>query len=119
MLLHPALPCTYGLQRLCVAFLCCSCSLHPNFIELQLLPFGMPLSHTVSLVNEGTVPARFYFVSPPKPRMSVDGKMWWDDNQPVCPPWLIIQPDEGEVAPGVFGGWGFGFAFRLQLDGAM
>jgi hypothetical protein len=24
---------------------CCRCLLHPNFIEMQLVPFGMPLSH--------------------------------------------------------------------------
>jgi hypothetical protein len=45
-------------------FPCCrSCSLHPNFIEMQLVPFGLPLSRTVSLSNEGTTPARFYFVA--------------------------------------------------------
>jgi hypothetical protein len=67
---------------------------------MQLVPFGLPLSHTVSLSNEGGTPARFYFVAPPKPRMSVDGQMCWDDNQPISPPWLIITPDQGEVAPG-------------------
>uniref|UniRef100_A0A383VSK7 Rho-GAP domain-containing protein n=1 Tax=Tetradesmus obliquus TaxID=3088 RepID=A0A383VSK7_TETOB len=76
------------------------CLLHPNFIELQLLPFGVAASHTVSLSNEGATPARFYFVAPPKPRMSVDGQMCWDDNQPISPPWLAISPDQGEVAPG-------------------
>ncbi|WIA30978.1 hypothetical protein OEZ86_001026 [Tetradesmus obliquus] len=76
------------------------CLLHPNFIELQLLPFGVAASHTVSLSNEGATPARFYFVAPPKPRMSVDGQMCWDDNQPISPPWLAISPDQGKVAPG-------------------
>lgn len=84
----------------CPCCCCCSCSLHPNFIELQLLPFGVAASHTVSLSNEGAAPARFYFVAPPKPRMSVDGQMCWDDNQPISPPWLAITPDQGEVVPG-------------------
>jgi hypothetical protein len=71
---------------------------------MQLVLFGLPLSQTVSLSNEGTTPARFYFVAPPKPRMSVDGQMCWDDNQPISPPWLMIQPDQGEVAPGAWFG---------------
>jgi hypothetical protein len=29
----------------------------------KLVPFGLPPSHTISLSNEGTTPARFYFVA--------------------------------------------------------
>lgn len=78
------------------------CSLTPNFIELQLVPLGHPKRFTVHLANEGSCAARYYFVPPPKPRMSNDGLMSWDDNQPISPPWLQISPAEGEVAPG---GW--------------
>lgn len=43
---------------------------------------------------------RYYFVPPPKARLSSDGMMSWDDNQPICPPWLTLRPTEGEVQEG-------------------
>lgn len=78
----------------------CSCTLEPKFIELGLVPFGFPKAFSVRLENVGATPARFYFVAPPKLRESQDGIMMWDDNQPLCPPWLVISQEEGEVQQG-------------------
>lgn len=64
------------------------------------MPFGMPKAFTVRLENVGATPARFYFVAPPKLRESEAGGMVWDDNQPLCPPWLVISQEEGELQPG-------------------
>ena len=74
--------------------------MEPKFIELGLVPFGHPKAFTVRLENIGNTPARFYFVAPPKLRESQDGVMMWDDNQPLCPPWLQIAQEEGEVQQG-------------------
>lgn len=79
---------------------CCRCTLEPKFIELGLVPFGMPRAFSVRLENVGTTPARFYFVAPPKLRESQDGVMMWDDSQPLCPPWLQISQEDGEVEQG-------------------
>lgn len=84
----------------CHAGIFCRCTLEPKFIELGLLPFGCPKASSVRLDNIGTTPARFYFVAPPKLRESQDGLMTWDDNQPLCPPWLLIGQPEGEVQEG-------------------
>lgn len=85
-------------MRACLV--CHSCSLEPRFIELGLLPFGHPKAYPLTLHNTGTVAARFYFVAPPKPQESRDGIMLWDDNQPLCPPWLLVSQEEGEVQQG-------------------
>jgi hypothetical protein len=29
--------------------------------------------------------------------------MMWDENQPLCPPWLLIGQQEGEVQEGAQG----------------
>lgn len=76
------------------------CTLEPKFIELGLVPFGLPKAFAVRLENVGATPARFYFVAPPKLRESQDGAMVWDDSQPLCPPWLLISQQEGEVEQG-------------------
>jgi len=78
----------------------CSFTLEPKFIELGLVPFGFPKAFSVRLENVGATPARFYFVAPPKLHESHDGIMTWDDNQPLCPPWLVISQEEGEVQQG-------------------
>lgn len=75
-------------------------TLEPKFIELGLVPFGFPKAFSVRLENVGATPARFYFVAPPKLHESHDGIMTWDDNQPLCPPWLVISQEEGEVQQG-------------------
>jgi hypothetical protein len=77
------------------------CTLEPKFIELGLVPFGLPKAFAVRLENVGATPACFYFVAPPKLRESQDGAMVWDDSQPLCPPWLLISQQEGEVEQGV------------------
>jgi hypothetical protein len=64
------------------------------------VPFGIPRAFSVRLENVGTTPARFYFVAPPKLRESQDGVMMWDDSQPLCPPWLQISQEDGEVQQG-------------------
>ncbi|KAF8068242.1 Ocrl [Scenedesmus sp. PABB004] len=76
------------------------CTLSPNFVELHAVPFGEPRRAAVTLANVGPAPARFYFVAPPMPRLSSGGVMQWDDSQPLAPPWLQVEPTEGEVAPG-------------------
>jgi hypothetical protein len=75
--------------------------LEPKFIELGHVQFGTPKAVSVLLDNVGSTPARFYFVAPPKLRESQDGVMVWDENQPLCPPWLAIGQEEGEVQTGV------------------
>jgi len=69
-------------------------------VELGLVPFGMPKRCVVQLSNVGSTAARYYFIPPPKPRQSADGHMGWDNSQPLCPPWMQIQPLEGEVQEG-------------------
>lgn len=69
-------------------------------MELGLIPFGMPKRCVVKLSNVGSTAARYYFIPPPKPRQSADGHMGWDNSQPLCPPWMQIQPLEGEVQQG-------------------
>lgn len=81
----------------------CRCTLEPKFIELGLVLFGCPKAFSVRLDNIGTTPARFYFVAPPKLRESQNGLMMWDENQPLCPPWLLIGQQEGEVQEGAQG----------------
>jgi hypothetical protein len=79
---------------------CRRCTLEPKFVELGLVPFGIPRAFSVRLENVGTTRARFYFVAPPKLRESQDGVMVWDDSQPLCPPWLHISQEDGEVQQG-------------------
>lgn len=89
--------------HLCPACFSIRCTLEPKFIELGLVPFGLPKSFAVRLENVGSTPARFYFVAPPKLCESQDGTMVWDDSQPLCPPWLQISQHEGEVGQGACG----------------
>jgi hypothetical protein len=46
------------------------------------------------------VPARFYFVAPPTPRLDADGTLTWDEDQPLAPNWLNVWPLEGQLLPG-------------------
>lgn len=100
---HPVAGQVYTTHTLTLCSCCHSCTLEPKFIELGLVPFGMPKAFSVRLENVGTTPARFYFVAPPKLLESRDGVMVWDDNQPLCPPWLLIGQEDGELEPGAVG----------------
>jgi len=82
----------------------------PKFLDLGTLSFGLPRTLTVTLKNEGTVDAAFYYVSPPCPHGGVTSggvtsdpsRVTWDDDQPLCPAWLRLVPEEGTVEAG---GW--------------
>lgn len=87
--------------KLCLSLLC-RCSLEPNLIDVGCIDFGTACSYTVSLKNQGAVDATYYFVPPPRPRsMKAEGRrVTWDDNQPICPGWLAVAPEEGTVEAG-------------------
>jgi hypothetical protein len=79
------------------------CSVDPKFLDISHAVFGLPQTLTVSIKNEGAVDANFYYVSPPRPHDGHPGdpsRVTWDDDQPPCPPWLRLIPEEGSVEAG-------------------
>lgn len=85
------------------------CSLEPKFLDAGVVAYGQPLTLAVSLQNLGSVDASFYYVAPPRPRHGGAGdagdagdgsRVTWDDDQPPCPPWLQLAPEEGTVEAG-------------------
>lgn len=76
------------------------CSLQPNLLELGPLKFGEPTSGHLTLTNTGSVEATYLFVPLPRAQKAADGQVAWDDDQPLCPPWVQLSPLEGVLAPG-------------------
>jgi hypothetical protein len=76
------------------------CSLQPNLLELGPLKFGEPTSGHLTLTNTGSVEATYLFVPLPRAQRAADGHVAWDDDQPLCPPWVQLSPLEGVLAPG-------------------
>lgn len=88
--------------------------MEPKFLDIGTVAFGQSRTLTVRLQNLGNVDAAFYYVSLPRPRGGGGGgggsRVTWDDDQPLCPAWLRLVPEEGTVEAGGwwFGGWWFG-----------
>jgi hypothetical protein len=109
------------------------CSIEPKFLDVGTLAFGVPKTVVVRITNDGPVDAYFHFISPPRPKAPSGrgggggggggggargggggggGNEWsrvtWDDDQPLCPPWLRLAPEEGTVEAGEWGcAWPF------------